>query len=126
MRARRQHLLDRRVATALETRKTRRPLRICVACKITNRAHGTHAMADQDNFVPITGVARVFLDIRDRHVFIPANCMSTAARVFVPGETVAIEVLRRYAKQEGVRDSAIEAAPFSIAPYISSKRAPYW
>ena len=65
-------------------------------------------MGDQDNFVPITGVVQkatslgVFLDVGDRRVFIPANCMSTPSRVFVPGETVTIEVLRRYAKQEGL------------------------
>ena len=65
-------------------------------------------MSDQDDFIPITGIVYqgtslgVFLDIGDRRVFIPANCMSTASRAFVPGETVTIEVLRRYANQEGL------------------------
>ena len=65
-------------------------------------------MASQDNFVPITGVVYqatslgVFLDVGDRRVFIPRNCMSAPSRVFVPGETVTVEVLRWFAKQEGL------------------------
>jgi hypothetical protein len=65
-------------------------------------------MADQDNFVPITGVVHhatslgVFLDVGDRRVFIPPNCMSRLSRVFVPGETVTVDVLRWFAKQEGL------------------------
>ena len=81
---------------------------IFVAYKSTNRAHVTHAMADQDNFVPITGVVYqatslgVFLDVGDRRVFIPANCMSMPSRVFASGETVTVEVLRRFAQHEGL------------------------
>jgi len=65
-------------------------------------------MANQDNFVPITGVVYqptslgVFLDVGDRRVFIPANCMSMPSRVFAPGETVTVEVLRWFGKQEGL------------------------
>ena len=65
-------------------------------------------MTDQDDFVPITGMVHrsttlgVFLDVVDLRVFIPANCMSTPSRVFVPGETVTVEVLRWFAKQEGL------------------------
>jgi len=65
-------------------------------------------MANQDNFVPITGMVYqatslgVFLDVGDRRVFIPANCMSMPSRVFAPGETVTVEVLRWFGKQEGL------------------------
>ena len=47
----RQHASSWRVATALEIRKTRRPLQNSLACKSRNDAHVTHAMIDQDNFV---------------------------------------------------------------------------
>jgi hypothetical protein len=65
-------------------------------------------MTGQDDFVPITGVVHhsttlgVFLDVENRRVFIPANCTSTPSRVFAPGEAVTLEVVRWFAKQEGL------------------------
>jgi hypothetical protein len=69
--------------------------------------HATHPMTDQD-FARITGVVYqatslcVFLNVGDCRVFIPANCMSMPSRVFVPGEAVTVDVLRWFAKQEGL------------------------
>ncbi len=65
-------------------------------------------MTDQDDFVPIAGIVHrcttlgVFLDVIALRFFIPANCTSTPSRVFVSGETVTVEVLRWFAKQEGL------------------------
>ena len=86
----------------------RHPLENISLAGAWNRAHLIHVMANQDNFVPITGVVYqatslgVFLDVGDRRVFIPANCISMPSRVFAPGETVTVEVLRWFAKQEGL------------------------
>jgi hypothetical protein len=44
----------------------------------------------------------VFLDVGDLRVFIPANCTSRPSRVYRPGETVTVDVLRWFAKREGL------------------------
>ena len=65
-------------------------------------------MTDQDDFVPIAGIVHrsttlgVFLDVVALRVFIPANCTPTPSRVFKPGEAVTVDVLRWFAKQEGL------------------------
>jgi hypothetical protein len=60
--------------------------------------------------------------------FHSGQLMSTTSRVFVPGETATVEVLRWFAKQEGLIvyiRAAIGAAPFSIVR-VRSKRSPCW
>jgi hypothetical protein len=44
----------------------------------------------------------VFLDTQGRRVFIPANCTLMPSQSFKPGETVTIQVFRRFAEQEGL------------------------
>jgi hypothetical protein len=62
-------------------------------------------MANNDDFVPISGVVHlrtslgIFLAVDGQRVFIPANCTSAPTRVFEPAETVTIEVLRSYARR---------------------------
>jgi hypothetical protein len=42
----------------------------------------------------------VFLDVSDRRVFIPVNCMSCPSQVFEVGEPATVLVLRRFGEQE--------------------------
>jgi hypothetical protein len=62
-------------------------------------------MADNDDFVPVTGVVHfrtsldIFLGVDGLRVFIPSNT-STPSRVFEPAETVTIQVLRSYAQRK--------------------------
>jgi len=44
----------------------------------------------------------VFLDVGDRRVFIPANGRPMPSREFAPAKPVTVEVLRWFAKQEGL------------------------
>jgi hypothetical protein len=60
------------------------------------------------DLVPVTGVVHlqtalgILLDLNDRRIFIPGNCISTPFRRFAPGESVALEVLRSFAEQENL------------------------
>jgi hypothetical protein len=64
---------------------------------------------DLEDLVSVEGVVHlattlgVFLDIQDRRIFVPVNCMETPSQVrtFKPGEIVTLQVVRRYAEQEG-------------------------
>jgi len=73
--------------------------------KIMRTSHS--AMSNDEDYVPITGVVDVgtslgvFLVVEKLRVFIPANVTSTPSRVYRHGETVTIEVLRRYAQSMG-------------------------
>jgi hypothetical protein len=61
-----------------------------------------------EEVVPVVGVVHhqtslgVFLEVAQRRVFIPANCMTTPSQVFEVGEPVTIWVLARFAEQEGL------------------------
>ena len=61
-----------------------------------------------EEVVPVVGVVHhqtslgVFLEVAQRRVFIPANCMTTPSQVFEVGEPVTVWVLRRFAEQEGL------------------------
>jgi hypothetical protein len=65
---------------------------------------------DLEDLVSVEGVVHlattlgVFLDIQGRRIFVPVNCMETPSQVrtFKPGETVTLQVVRRYAEQEGL------------------------
>jgi len=71
---------------------------------LSTSASHTRAMAD-DEFVTITGLVHfatplgVFLDVDDLRVFVPANCTSMPSRTYCSGESVVIDVVRRYAQR---------------------------
>jgi predicted oxidoreductase len=63
-----------------------------------------------DDYVPITGVVRlvtkfgVFLDVKGRRVFVPANCTTDALRDLKEGKPATVQLVEWYAKQEGLID----------------------
>jgi hypothetical protein len=64
-------------------------------------------MADKaDVFVLITGVVRLhtslgaYLDIGERRNFVPQFYTRTLVRLFVPGESVSLQVVRSFAEEE--------------------------
>jgi hypothetical protein len=67
-------------------------------------------MADQnpDDFVTVVGVVHrvtnlgVFVDVRDRRVFVGLNCMEPLAFPPEAGEPVTLRVYHWFAKQEGL------------------------
>ena len=63
-------------------------------------------LVENEEFVPLIGVVHhrtslgVFLDIQDRRVFIPANCIAAPTQVFEVGEPATVLVLRSFTEQE--------------------------
>jgi hypothetical protein len=63
-----------------------------------------------EDYVPITGVVRlvtkfgVFLDVKGRRVFVPANCTTDALRDLKEGKPATVQLVEWYAKQEGLID----------------------
>jgi hypothetical protein len=59
-----------------------------------------------DVFVLITGVVRLhtslgaYLDIGERQIFVPQFYTRALLRLFVPGESVSLQVVRSFAEEE--------------------------
>jgi len=64
-------------------------------------------MAEKTNgFVPVIGVIHLhtslgtFLDVGERRMFLPQVFTSTLLRRYVPGERIAVQLLRTFAEEE--------------------------
>jgi hypothetical protein len=64
-------------------------------------------MADKaDVFVLVTGVVRLhtslgaYLDVGERQIFVPQVYTRTPLRLFIPGESVTLQLLRKFAEEE--------------------------
>ena len=59
-----------------------------------------------DDFVPVIGVIHLhtslgtFLDIGERRIFVPQFFTSTLLRRYMPGERIAVQLLRSFAEEE--------------------------
>ena len=59
-----------------------------------------------DDFVPVIGVIHLhtslgtFLDVGERRIFVPQFFSSTLLRRYMPGERIAVQLLRSFAEQE--------------------------
>jgi hypothetical protein len=63
---------------------------------------------DLEDLVTVDGVVHlatslgVFLETGGCRVFLPANCMAPSSRGLEAGQTVTVQIARRYAEQEGL------------------------
>jgi hypothetical protein len=59
-----------------------------------------------DDFVPVIGVIHLhtslgtFLDVGERRIFVPQFFTSTLLRRYMPGERIAVQLLRSFAEEE--------------------------
>jgi|KBSSwiStaDraftv2_1062776.scaffolds.fasta_scaffold3720409_2 hypothetical protein len=59
-----------------------------------------------DDFVPVIGVIHLhtslgtFLDVGERRIFVPQFFSSTLLRRYMPGERIAVQLLRSFAEEE--------------------------
>ena len=59
-----------------------------------------------DDFVPVIGVIHLhtsvgtFLDVGERRIFVPQFSTSTLLRRYMPGERIAVQLLRSFAEEE--------------------------
>jgi hypothetical protein len=58
------------------------------------------------DFVPVIGVIHLhtslgtFLDVGERRIFVPQFFTSTLLRRYMPGERIAVQLLRSFAEEE--------------------------
>ena len=59
-----------------------------------------------DDFVPVIGVIHLhtslgtFLDVGERRIFVPQFFSSTLLRRYMPGERIAVQLVRSFAEEE--------------------------
>ena len=59
-----------------------------------------------NDFVPVIGVIQLhtslgtFLDVGERRIFVPQFYTSTLLRRYMPGERIAVQLLRSFAEEE--------------------------
>jgi hypothetical protein len=85
-----------------------KPFFVIFTCSSLARELDDERLSPNEDFVPVSGVVHhqtslgIFLEVAQRQVFIPANCISTPSQKFEAGEPATIMVLRRFAQQEGL------------------------